>query len=79
MKAEHNVIRKKLCGMGKPEAKRILQTYLPDREYYAIYLCDLEQKSLSDIGDDDLHCSESMVKKIRKSGFEKLTASWNFD
>lgn len=74
MKLEHKIIREMLTKMPKPAAEQILKTNLPLREFQAIYHRDIEQKDLISIGEEILNCSESNVKKIRKSGYEKLAA-----
>lgn len=63
-----------LCKMVKPTANDILSTYLPEREYTAIYYADVEKESLIDIGEKRLKCEEQTVKKYRRSGYEKLTS-----
>lgn len=73
MKSEHKIIREMLGKMPIPAAKEILKTNLPPREYESIYLCDVEQWDLFRIA-DKLHCTDSNVKKIRRSGYEKLAA-----
>jgi len=59
--------------MPVPAAKEILRANLPEREYESIYLSDVEQWDLFQIA-DKLHCTDSNVKKIRRSGYEKLAA-----
>lgn len=64
-----------LRRMDKPTAYDILKTYLPDRERDAIYLNDIEQMSLVEM-EERLDCSESNIKKIRRSAYDRLAASF---
>lgn len=73
MKLEHKIIREMLGKMTIPTANEILKTNLPDREYKAIYYNDVEQKDLFEIA-EMLNCTDSNIKKIRRSGYEKLVA-----
>lgn len=63
-----------LCKMVKPTAHDILSTYLPPKEYAAIYYADVEQQSLMEIAENHLNCEEQTVKKYRRSGYEKLAS-----
>ena len=74
MNLQHKIIREMLCKMVKPTAHDILSSYLPAREYTAIYYADVEQEDLNYIADMRLNCSESAVKKYRRQGYEKLAA-----
>lgn len=74
MNLQHKIIREMLCKMVKPTAHDILSTYLPVREYTAIYYADVEKESLFDIGEKRLNCEEITVKKYRRSGYEKLAS-----
>lgn len=73
MKIEHKIIRENLKNMPKPEAEKILFSNLPDREFKAIYLNDVEQLSQFQVG-ELLGCTDSNIKKIKRSGYKKLTA-----
>lgn len=73
MNNEHRIIREMLRKLPIPASKEILQTNLPDREFQAIYFADVEQWDLFKIA-EKLHCSDSNIKKIRQSGYEKLAA-----
>ena len=66
-------MRETLRGYTKPKARAILYELLPEREATAIFYGDVEQESLNHIADNRLHCSESMVKKYRESGYKKLS------
>lgn len=59
--------------MPKPAAEQILKTNLCDREFKAIFLNDIEQLSQFQVG-DIVGCTDSNIKKIRRSGYEKLAA-----
>lgn len=60
-----------LSKLPIPAAKAILEMNLPEREWKAIYLHDVEQRDLFSIA-DELGCTDSNIKKIRKHGYEKL-------
>ena len=54
-------------------AHAMIKEKLPDREYAAISLCDVEQWDLIEVA-DWLNCTESNVKKIRQRGYDRLTS-----
>lgn len=58
--------------MPVPEAKNILGANLPDKEFVSIFYPDIHGYDLNYIADTKLYCSESMVKKYRRRGYNRL-------
>ena len=72
MKPSHKTMRAALRSMPKQQAKELLESSLPEREYKAVYFADALQMDLNRVA-DALHCSESTVKKVRQNAYRKLT------
>lgn len=75
MNVRHKVLREMIKNMPVRKAEEMLLPVLPEREFKAIYLADVQQKSLFDVA-DELGTTDSNVKKIRRSGYAKLATSF---
>jgi len=72
MNVEHRVVREMLRQLTKPKAKAILQELLPEREYIAIFYCDLEDWPRWRVGKEKLYCEESQVSRIKSRAYERI-------
>lgn len=71
MNPQHKTIRAMLRAKPLPEAKAILETNLPNREFVSVYYADCKRELLYDVA-KRLQCEEPTIKKYRQDGYKKL-------
>jgi DNA-directed RNA polymerase specialized sigma subunit len=77
MDIQHRTTREILKQFTKPKAKRILQELLPEREYLAIFYCDIEDWPRWKVGEEKLFCEQSQVSRIKSQAYERLKTELN--
>lgn len=75
MDCEHKIIREKLKQLTKPGAEKLLKELLPEREYKAVYFCDIEDWPRWKVGREKTYCEPPQVSRIKGRAYDKLKSA----
>jgi len=77
LEQSHKMVREILRHFTKPRAAAMLRELLPEREFLAVYYCDIEDWPRWKVGEEKLHCDPSQVSRIKRKAYKRLKHEFN--